>query len=205
MSLATWLALTSLFIAGGMTPGPAVLLVMASALRHGARPAMLPALGIAAANLVWIALAASGALAVAATVPALFTVLKFAGVAFIIWLGAATMLTRRPDAHVEEVTAPKRSALFAKGAGLQIANPNALVFFAFLLPAFFDPARAMAPQAAIVAATVTATELVGLAFYATGAAMLAKRFADPRFARTFHVAAGSLMIVSAVVALWATA
>jgi len=61
MSLEVWLALVALFGVGGLTPGPAVMLVLASAFRYGFRPAMLAALGIATANIAWLLLAASGA------------------------------------------------------------------------------------------------------------------------------------------------
>jgi len=57
MDPAVWIALIGLFIAGGLTPGPAVMLVMSSALRHGWAPAMLPAFGVTLANLGWVALA----------------------------------------------------------------------------------------------------------------------------------------------------
>ena len=61
MSLDLWLALVALFGIGGLTPGPAVMLVLASSFRYGFKPAMLPALGIASANVFWLILAASGA------------------------------------------------------------------------------------------------------------------------------------------------
>ena len=78
MSLELWLALVALFGIGGLTPGPAVMLVMASSFRYGFKPAMLPALGIASANVVWLLLAASGAAALATTFPKAFLVLKIA-------------------------------------------------------------------------------------------------------------------------------
>ena len=52
MEFTVWLALIGLFFAGGLTPGPAVMLVVSSSLRFGFRPALLPAIGVSTANLV---------------------------------------------------------------------------------------------------------------------------------------------------------
>lgn len=197
MEFGVWLALIGLFLAGGLTPGPAVMLVVNSALRYGFRPALLPALGVSTANLVWIALAASGAAALAETFPGGFLILKFLGVAFIIWI-AVQMVRNPPQGLAARATdAPKRSTLYAKGIGLQLANPNALVFFGALLPSYFDPARPVLDQAAIMVITVTATEMFGLAVYAALADGLAKKFQSPVFARRFAIVAAIVMAGSA--------
>jgi threonine/homoserine/homoserine lactone efflux protein len=86
MDIAVWLALVGMFFAGGLTPGPAVMLVMSSSLRYGLKPALLPAIGISTANVVWILLAASGTAALATAFPMVFLGLKIAGLCFIAWL-----------------------------------------------------------------------------------------------------------------------
>ena len=96
MSLELWLALVALFGIGGLTPGPAVMLVMASSFRYGFKPAMLPALGIASANVVWLLLAASGAAALATTFPKAFLVLKIAGILVILYLALSAMFGPLP-------------------------------------------------------------------------------------------------------------
>jgi len=58
MELELWLSLVALFFTGGLTPGPAVMLVLASSFRYGFKPALLPALGVASANVLWLFLAA---------------------------------------------------------------------------------------------------------------------------------------------------
>ena len=60
MEISVWIALLALFFAGGLTPGPAVMMVMSTSLRYGAATALVPAVGVSAANLVWISLAATG-------------------------------------------------------------------------------------------------------------------------------------------------
>jgi homoserine/homoserine lactone efflux protein len=197
-----WLAFFLLFLAGGLTPGPAVMLVATSSMRYGFAPSMMAAAGVCAANLVWIALAVSGASVLAHSFPEVFQAVKLAGVAFIFWLAWRTAvhgpvdLGRRPP--------PPRAGLFARGVGLQLANPNALVYFGGLLPAYIDPDASLATQAAVLAATVTLTEMVGLMIYAGGADWLARRFASPNFARAFYRIAALAMAGSAAYAVWAT-
>lgn len=213
MSFEIWLSLILVFAAGGLTPGPAVMLVLASSLRYGFWLALAAALGVCAANVLWITLAATGVGALAEQFPQAFTVLKFAGLAFIVWLAWSTA-TQKIDTKLEEEVSnvfgtsakkPPRygriTALFFRGVGLQLANPNALVFFGGILPAFFNPDLAVFGQATIMVATVTATELTGLTIYALGARALAHQFSNPRFARVFYVCAGLVMAGSAFWAL----
>src|SRR5262245_64284339 len=127
MDLRIWIALVTLFVAGALTPGPAVMLVTTSSMRYGFWPAMLPALGICTANLLWVALATSGASTLAHAVPTAFLALKLAGVCYILVLAWRTARTGPLDLARREP--PPRARLFAGGLGVQLANPGALVYF----------------------------------------------------------------------------
>lgn len=205
MEFHLWLSLVLVFAAGGLTPGPAVMLVIASSLRYGFILALIAAFGICGANVLWVTLAASGAGVLAEQYPTVFTLLKLAGMVFIIWLAWKTA-TQPVSTHFEEEVTdvfgtkakkpPKYGrviSLFFRGFGLQIANPNALVFFGGLLPAFFTPDLPIVAQAGVMIATVTMTELFGLVIYASAARILAHQFSNPVFARVFYVCAGLLM------------
>jgi homoserine/homoserine lactone efflux protein len=202
MELGTWLALVTLFIAGGLTPGPAVMLVTTSSMRYGLWPSLLPALGICCANLMWVTLAASGASAFARAFPTAFAALKLTGVAYIFWLAFRMAFAGPIDLTRREP--PPRADLFGRGVGLQVANPNALFYFGGLLPAYLDLDRSLLPQCAIIMATVTATELTGLVIYAAAADVLARRLASAAFALWFCRAAALSMAVSAAFAMYAT-
>jgi len=202
MELRVWIALVSLCVAGGLMPGPAVMVVTTSAMRYGFGPAMLPALGVCAGNLLWIALAVSGAAALARALPSAFVALKIAGVCYILVLAWRTARAGALDLARREP--PPRGRLFGAGLGVQLANPNALVFFGGLLPAYLDPDGSLVAQCAVVMATVTTTELFGLSTYAAGAHWLARRFASPTFAAWFYRGAAATMAASALFALWST-
>ncbi len=200
MSLTTWLALVALFGAGGLTPGPAVMLVLASAFRYGFKPSLLPAMGVASANVFWLILGVSGAAVLAETYPAGFLALKIIGLIVIAYLGLKTIFGPVPNLDVNADDAPKRALLYAKGFGLQISSPMPLVYFGTMLPTFVDPSIPLLPQFGIMLITVTVTEMVGLAAYAYGAQAIRNWLQSARAARGFNIAIGAVMIASG---LWA--
>ena len=202
MDVWVWLNFTVLFLAGGLTPGPAVMLVTTASIRYGFGPSIAPALGICFANLIWITLAASGVAIVAKAFPEAFLVLKAIGIAFIAWLAWRTAFGAPVDLLRREP--PPRSRLFMHGVGLQLANPNALVYFGGLLPAYFNADQDLIPQVAISMITVSVCEMFGLMVYARGADSLAKRFRSPDFARWFFRIAGLVMFLSAAFAVYLT-
>ncbi len=202
MEFGVWFAFFALFLAGGLTPGPAVMLVTTSSIRYGFWPSMAPAVGICVGNIVWVTLAASGASALAHAFPQAFMVLRVAGIAFILWLAWRTAFGAPVDLLRREP--PPRARLFAHGVGLQIANPNALVYFGGLMPAYLDPGKDLATQVIIVMITVTLTEMGGLAVYALGADALARRFQSAAFATGFFRIAALAMAASASFAVYAT-
>lgn len=204
MDISVWIALLALFFAGGLTPGPAVMMVMSTSLRYGTATALVPALGISAANLVWISLAATGIATFAANAPSVLLVLKMAGLIFIAWLAwkMATDSPSHPRASASQ--APPKASLFGRGVGLQLLNPNALVFFGLLLPGYFDAARPVALQAGIIMITVTATEMLGLTVYAWAADAMNQRFQNPAFTAWFNRLAAVAMLASAGFAAFLT-
>ncbi len=203
MDFTIWLALVALFFSGGLTPGPAVMLVTSSSLKYGFSPAMIAGIGVSTANLVWVALAVSGAAALAKTFPDFFLILKLAGVAFIVWL-AWDMIRNSETMTLAARVIPRRRVLYVKGIGLQLANPSALVFFGGLLPAYISAEKPLLPQIIIIIATVTITELFGLGVYAMAAERLSRNFQSKEFVKWFSRIAALLMLSSAVFALYIT-
>lgn len=197
MDFDTWIKLVILFGAGGLTPGPAVMLVMASSFRFGFRPAMLAAFGIASANVLWLILAASGTGALLEAFPTVTTALKLLGMAVILYLALSVMFGPPPDMSVGRSDAPTRqSTLYLKGLGLQISSPMPLVYFGVLLPVFFDPAKPLMTQFLIMLITVTITEICGLAVYAGFSRWIRDKLQSPRAAKLFNWTIGIVMIVS---------
>ncbi len=196
MSLDVWISLIVLFGVGGLTPGPAVMLVMASSFQYGFKPAMLPAFGVASANVLWLILAATGVSALITQSPNIFLGMKALGFLVILYMGFSAIFGPLPDLSSDNQAAPARGKLFSKGLGLQLSSPMPVVFFGALLPAFFDATKPILPQFTIMLITVTATELLGLALYAYSGGTIRRFLSDPKQARWFNIMIGVTMIAA---------
>lgn len=205
MELELWLSLVVLFFTGGLTPGPAVMLVLASSFRYGFKPALLPALGVASANVLWLCLAASGTAALFEIYPKATLGLKILGMIVLGWMAISVMFGPLPRLEADPNDAPKRGLLFGKGFLLQVTSPMPLVYFGMLLPLYFQPDTAMAPQFFTMLVTVTVLELFGLSVYAYAAQSIRQLLQQPRTGRIFNVLIGVVMLGSGVFAVLSTA
>jgi len=205
MEFELWLSLVALFFTGGLTPGPAVMLVLASSFRYGFKPALLPALGVAAANVLWLCLAASGTAALFEIYPRATLGLKILGILVLGWMAISVMMGPLPKLEPDPEDAPKRGRLFVKGFLLQVTSPMPLVYFGMLLPLYFQPDMPLAPQFLTMLVTVTILELFGLSVYAYAAQSIRRFLQRPRTGRIFNMLIGIVMILSGVFAVLSTA
>lgn len=171
MPLETWIAFALASALMLVVPGPTVLLVAAQSLAHGRRHAWATVAGVAAGDLVAISLALAGLGALLAASAALFTLLKWLGAAYLVWMGIA--LWRRADTPAPLPAAPRR--LFADAFAVTVANPKSIGFFVAFLPQFMAADRPLAPQAATMAATFVTLAALNATAYALLAARLKTR------------------------------
>ncbi len=193
MTFRTWalFAVTELLLA--FTPGPAVLFVVGSALRHGAPASLRASLGILSANALYFALSAAGLGAVLLASHTLFLVLKWIGAAYLVWIGVCMLLPGKGDSSAPRETSGG-GRLYARGVALQLANPKTLVFFVALLPQFVDPAQPVTTQFAILGVTSIVLELPVLALYGLAAGSAAERLRSPTWQRRLEVVGGGFLI-----------
>jgi homoserine/homoserine lactone efflux protein len=195
MTLRTWalFAITELVLC--FSPGPAVLFVVGSALRHGAPASLRSNLGILSANAIYFALSAAGLGTLLLASYTLFTVLKWVGAAYLIWLGLLLLLPSKPsDGPKPEREQPGARQLFVRGVALQLANPKTLVFFVALLPQFVDPKEPMLTQFAILAVTSIALEFFVLGLYGFAAAAASRRLSTPVWQRRIDLVSGGFLV-----------
>jgi len=205
MEVELWLSLVALFFTGGLTPGPAVMLVLASSFRYGFKPALLPALGVASANVLWLCIAASGTAVLFEIYPRATFALKILGIVVLGYMALSVMFGPLPRLEPDPNDAPKRGRLYFKGFLLQVTSPMPLVYFGMLLPLYFVPDTPLAPQFLIMLVTVTVLELFGLSFYAYAAKAIRRFLQRPRTGRIFNVLIGLIMMASGVFAVLSTA
>jgi len=205
MELELWLSLVALFFTGGLTPGPAVMLVLASSFRYGFKPALLPALGVASANVLWLCLAASGTAVLFEIYPKATLALKCLGIVVLGWMAISVMIGPLPRLEPDPDDAPKKPRLYVKGFLLQITSPMPLVYFGMLLPLYFQAEKALPPQFLIMLVTITILELFGLSVYAYAAKSIRRFLQNPRMGRIFNLLIGVIMVASGIFAVLSTA
>lgn len=178
-----------------LTPGPAVLFVLSSALSAGARKSVFSNLGILAANTGYFVLSAAGVGSLLLASFDLFSVVKWIGAAYLIFLGLRALFGKTSvlAAGIEEKqTRPLR--IFGDGFILQASNPKAIVFFTALLPQFIDPRVPVVPQVAILALTSMVIEFSVLLGYGIAAGRASELARQPRYAAWTNRTAGVLLI-----------
>lgn len=180
-----------------LTPGPAVLAVTSHALGGSVRGAAGAILGINLANLVWFSLAGLGLSALISAAPTLFVVLRWAGIAYLVYLGIRTWR----EAHGVAFRNGRSGAGFARGLfsaiAVQLSNPKALLFFTVFLPPFIDYRAPVLPQIAVLAAIGVFLEASVLAGYSFLAYRLGRLSMDERTGRTVGRASGAMLLGTA--------
>jgi threonine/homoserine/homoserine lactone efflux protein len=129
-------------------PGPAVIYIVSRSLAEGRRAGIVSALGIQAGGLIHVTAATVGVSALLASSAAAFSVVKYAGAAYLIYLGVRKLLD---DAPPEDAEPAGRSRLFWQGMLVNGLNPKTALFFLAFLPQFVDPGRGpVAPQVLVL-------------------------------------------------------
>ncbi|GLS16629.1 LysE family translocator [Hydrogenophaga electricum] len=137
-----------MFIAAGwllnLTPGPDVLYIVSSALKSGVRAGMVAALGIVSGCFVHVFAAALGVGALLATSATAFTLLKWAGAAYLLWMGVKLLLTRggapvMPAVSGQASRAVNLGRIYRQGFLTNVLNPKVALFFLAFVPQFMAP------------------------------------------------------------------
>ncbi|MEM7439038.1 MAG: LysE family translocator [Pseudomonadota bacterium] len=172
MAFETWLAFCAATMALLLIPGPTVLLILSYALSQGRRVAVATALGVALGDFIAITASLLGLGALVLASATAFTVLKWVGAIYLIWLGIGLIRTA-PSARLGDIgnegPAPARR-VFGHACLVTALNPKGITFFIAFVPQFVDTQAALAPQFAILIAT-----FVGLA---TGNTLIYALLAD---------------------------
>jgi threonine/homoserine/homoserine lactone efflux protein len=162
-------------------PGPSVFYIVTRSLVQGRRAGVTSMLGVQAGGLVHVVAAAFGVSALIASSAAAFTVVKYAGAAYLIFLGLRKLLGREPD-EPEVIAAPTSSArLFTHGVVVNVLNPKSALFFLAFLPQFVDPtAGPVAPQMLVLGLTLVSLGVLSDGTYALLAAGAGNRLRNRR-------------------------
>lgn len=186
-----------------LIPGPAVLYLVVRAIEHGRMAGFVSILGIHVATLVHVAAAALGLSALLASSALAFSVVKYAGAAYLIWIGIRKLLeTAGPDAAAPQVTTFQSARLFRDGFLVNLLNPKTALFFLAFLPQFVDVERGhVAMQVTVLGLTFIGLGLLTDGAYAFAAGSVGSWLRGNRtFQRVERWAGGTLLIGMGVTA-----
>jgi threonine/homoserine/homoserine lactone efflux protein len=203
MTLAQWLpfAIASAILVA--IPGPTVLLVISYALGHGRRYALVTTAGVALGDLTSMTASMLGLGVLLAASASLFTVLKWIGAIYLIYLGLK--LWRAPATHGDTPASAETRALriFGHAYAVTALNPKSLVFFVAFVPQFIDTHVATWPQIAVFEATFVTVGTLNALGYALLASAARRVIRTPGAQLAAHRAGGTLLIGAGLfAAIW---
>ncbi|MDW3222560.1 MAG: LysE family translocator [Paracoccaceae bacterium] len=189
-----WLTFVAASIALLLIPGPTVLLVLSYALSKGRSVAAASAAGVAAGDLVAMtaSLAGLGALVLASAT--LFTVLKWVGAIYLVWLGIKLIRSAPGSGLQPPVTQISASGVFRHTAMVTALNPKSIAFFVAFVPQFLQPQAPLIPQFMILIATFVTLAALNAMAYALLADRLRRLIARPSILTWITRAGGATLI-----------
>src|SRR4051794_24000907 len=138
MSLQLYLAFVAACIALALLPGPVVTLVIANGLRHGTRAALINMAGVQAGLAIVIGIVAVGLTSLMATMGYWFDWVRFAGAAYLVWLGIKLIRSPVEGVDADAPPPPPRGGFFLQGFVVLLSNPKVMVFFGRFIPHFWN-------------------------------------------------------------------
>ena len=201
MSFQTWAAFALLFLVLSYTPGPNMLLAASHGMLFGPKRTMATAIGLIAGLWVWIGVSAAGVGAVLAASPQAFEAVRWAGSAYMAWLGYRALRAPAMELEGSEDGEPQGSSISQRlfqGLAVSLSNPKAIVVFTAVLPQFVDQARPLLPQVGDEIATITVLEFSMIMTSASLAGRLVPWLR--RSGRTIWInrISGSVLIIAAI-------
>ncbi len=186
------------------TPGAGAINTMTNAMRLGFRGAIWGIIGQQIALLIHVIIVAAGVGLLVASSPAIFAAVRYAGAAYLVYLGVRMILSK-PDVSSESTSQTRvsgRWAMVRRGILVNLLNPKAIVFFLAFTPQFIQPGQPLAPQYAIYIGTIIAVDILVMWFFFAATARSFQRFTTTvRGAKILNLVFGTLFIFVAALLL----
>lgn len=206
MSFSLWLSLLTACIVISFTPGAGAINTMSNALASGWRRSIWGIIGQVVALIVHIVIVAAGVGVFVAKSPPLFAGIRYAGAAYLIYLGVRMALTKPAPANTGEVMVVPHvtnRAMLLRGLWVNLLNPKAIVFFLAFIPQFVRLDQPQLPQYVILGATAVVVDVLVMWFFYAAAAKPFGRFASTvRGQRILNAVFGALFVLVAALLLF---
>lgn len=203
MSLAVWFSLLTACVVISFTPGAGAINTMSNALSQGWRRSIWGIIGQQLALIVHVVIVAAGVGLLVSRSEVLFNVIRYAGAAYLVFLGIRMMLSKPRTTEVDddaEVIDTREShwSMIRRGFWVNLLNPKAIVFFLAFIPQFIRLDQPQLPQYLTLIGTVIVVDvLVMWGFFAAAARPFRRLTRSPRGQRTLNTVFGALFIAVA--------
>lgn len=198
MTIQSWLMYLTLVLVATATPGPAVLFIMTNASLHGWRKAVFAALGNIVGLFTLGIIAVTGLGTILKTSEVIFNLVKYAGAAYLVYLGMRMIFQEGLDFSKFERQAAGRITsgrkIFFQALGVAVSNPKAIIFLTALFPQFISIDRALVPQFTMLIATLMSFSFFFLMSYALLAHSAKTWLTGPGRIKVVNRASGSIFV-----------
>ncbi|RTE66735.1 LysE family translocator [Amphritea opalescens] len=181
----------------GITPGPGVFAILAKAMVEGSRRCFMLALGMVLSDILYLTLACLGLATIAEHWGELFTLIRWAGAAYLIWLGFK-LFTAKTDTQPPTPAAKRSSMELIQGFLISASNPKVILFYIAFLPTFMDLSRLNGNDIVLAAGLTLIALMMGLMLIATLAHWASQRLQSPKAMQRLNQSAGGIMIGAGV-------
>jgi threonine/homoserine/homoserine lactone efflux protein len=194
MGISTLPAFAAAFFVFAASPGPDNMTIVARTISHGAASGIAYGAGTVAGILIFLTLAAFGLSIIAAEMGIVMTILRYAGAAYLIWMGVK-LWTAEPVVPELQPVSERRGllAIFATGVALNLGNPKMPLFYVALLPNVVGSSLTPGHIAAL-AAVILAVEVVVIGGHVMLAGRARKLLRTPTLVRRVNRTAGGAMV-----------
>ncbi|QKD03784.1 LysE family translocator [Mesorhizobium loti] len=194
MTPTAFLAYCAAVTLAAATPGPAMFTVITNGVSRGFRRAFMAGVGVAAGDAVLVTLALLGLVALAQTFEWVFLLLKYAGAAYLIYLGIRMWRAAATQPTEPRAVETRLSRSFLLGASIALGNPKAILFHASIMPLILNLDTMTFVDGLLVVAVVITVNIVTMGLYAALAGRASGWFRTPKRMRLMNRFAGSAMI-----------
>ncbi len=193
MPLDLWLAFVAASTALLLIPGPTVLLVLSYALSKGRSVAVACATGVALGDLIAMTASLLGLGAIVLASATAFTVLKWVGAVYLVWLGIK-LIRSAPREGLTPSRNVTAQGIFGHAAAVTALNPKSIAFFIAFVPQFIRPDAPLLPQFGILIVTFVGLAAINALAYALAADRLRRIIAKPSVLTWITRAGGATLI-----------
>ena len=200
MSFESWALFTVTEAAMSLSPGPAVMMVVAYGIARGWQKSLFVTLGILAGNAIFFTLSATGLGGALMASPYLFMGIKYLGAAYLVYLGLSAIFGRPSPITLSRIDGQPESGakIFGKALMLQLTNPKSMLTFVAILPQFIDPLKPIGIQMLILAGCSIIPEFFILLGYGMLASKASHLATQEKYALITERIAGTLVLTAGV-------